>query len=145
VPIRRISKHLKEQNWFAIWLDLIIVFLAVFIGLQADNWNEERLAKLNAKIYYARLIDDLRAEEVTRLSRITYYEQTLAHGNAALQSLNQSERVLGEKFLVGCTDSESASELLPGIAKFERNSTRTDALPSKHQTLHASFCSKFRA
>jgi hypothetical protein len=100
VPIRRISKHLKEQNWFAVWLDLIIVFLAVFIGLQADNWNEERLAKLNAKIYYARLIDDLRAEEITRLSRITYYEQTLAHGNAALQSLNQSERVLGEKFLV---------------------------------------------
>ena len=38
--------HVKEQNWFAVWLDLIIVFLAVFIGLQADNWNEELLAEL---------------------------------------------------------------------------------------------------
>jgi len=100
MPIRRISKHLKEQDWFAVWLDLIIVFLAVFIGLQADNWNEERLAKSNAKIYYARLIDDLRAEEITRLSRITYYEQTLAHGEAALHALNQSAPVMGEEFLV---------------------------------------------
>ena len=100
MPLQRISKHVKEQNWFAVWLDLTIVFLAVFIGLQADNWNEERLAKSNAKIYYARLIDDLGAEETTRLSRITYYEQTLAHGEAALQALSQRERVLGEKFLI---------------------------------------------
>ena len=98
--LKRFTQHVSEQNWLAVWLDLAIVFLAVFVGLQADNWNEERIARLNAKVYYARLIDDLRAEEVTRLARIDYYQTTLAHGKAALQSLGQPEHMLDEEFLV---------------------------------------------
>ena len=134
MPIRRISKHVKDQNWFAVWLDLIIVFLAVFIGLQADNWNEGRLAKSNAKIYYARLIDDLRAEEITRLSRITYYEQTLAHGNAALQSLNQSERVLGEKFLVDLYQVSQIWNYTPQRATYDELLSMgiANAIPNVH-------------
>ena len=60
--LRRFMQHVREQNWFAVWLELFILFLAVFVGLQADNWNEERIAKKNAKIYYERLIADLEAE-----------------------------------------------------------------------------------
>jgi hypothetical protein len=74
--------------------------LAVFVGLQADTWNEKRIARSNAKIYYARLIDDLRAEEGTRLSRITYYQQTLEHGESALQALRRPKDSLGEQFLI---------------------------------------------
>ena len=42
--LSRLKKHMTEQNWFAVWLELFILFLAVFVGLQADNWNEERIA-----------------------------------------------------------------------------------------------------
>jgi len=83
-----------------VWLDLGIVFLAVFVGLQADTWNEERVARSTAKVYYARLIGDLRVEETTRLARIDYYQTTLANGNAALQALGEPERKLGEQFLI---------------------------------------------
>ena len=51
--VRRISRHVKEQNWFAVGLDVATVFVGVFIGLQADNWNESRITKAEAKIYYA--------------------------------------------------------------------------------------------
>jgi hypothetical protein len=61
VQLLRISRHYKEQNWFAVSLELFIVFLAVFIGLQADNWNQERIAKETATTYYSRLIEDMRA------------------------------------------------------------------------------------
>lgn len=98
--VRRISKHVKEQNWFAVGLDVAIVFVGVFIGLQADTWNETRINKSEAKTYYARLIEDLRAEESTRLGQIAYYQRTKQHGEAALRSLQQADTLLGEQFLI---------------------------------------------
>lgn len=37
---RRVSKHVKEQNWFAVAIDFFIVVVGVFIGIQVANWNE---------------------------------------------------------------------------------------------------------
>ena len=97
----RLKKHISQQNWFAVCLDLLIVFLAVFVGLQADNWNQDRVAKSNAKIYYARLVEDLQAEEATRLSRAAYYEQALKYGESALETLGQSGAKDHEQLLIG--------------------------------------------
>lgn len=98
--VRRISKHVKEQNWFAVWLDLAMVVLGVFIGLQVHNWNEARIAQQTGRDYYARLVEDLRAEESTRVARIAYYQLTKQHGLAALSALEQADETLGEQFLV---------------------------------------------
>ena len=40
--LRRITSHLKDQNWFAVCLDLSIV-VGVFIGIQVANWNIQML------------------------------------------------------------------------------------------------------
>ena len=40
--LRRITEHVKTQNWFAIGLDFVIVVVGVFIGIQVSNWNEAR-------------------------------------------------------------------------------------------------------
>ncbi|MEN7341740.1 MAG: hypothetical protein AAAFM81_02310 [Pseudomonadota bacterium] len=40
--LRSITKHLKEQNWTAVGIDLVIVVVGVFIGIQVSNWNTER-------------------------------------------------------------------------------------------------------
>jgi hypothetical protein len=37
--LRRITKHAKDQNWFAVALDFFIVVVGVFIGIQVSNWN----------------------------------------------------------------------------------------------------------
>ena len=117
--LRRLNKHISEQNWFAVWLDLLIVFLAVFVGLQADNWNQDRVAESNAKIYYARLIEDLRAEEITRLSRIAYYQQALRHGESALQALNQSEIKDNEQLLIDLYQATQLWNYAPQRATYD--------------------------
>jgi hypothetical protein len=35
-----VTKHVKEQNWFAVFVDFLIVVVGVFIGIQVANWNE---------------------------------------------------------------------------------------------------------
>jgi hypothetical protein len=40
--LRRITEHVKAQNWVAVVLDFAIVVVGVFVGLQVSNWNEAR-------------------------------------------------------------------------------------------------------
>lgn len=40
--LRSISKHVSDQNWFAVALDFFIVVAGVFIGIQLGNWNDMR-------------------------------------------------------------------------------------------------------
>jgi hypothetical protein len=35
---RRISAHLRGENWFAVVLDLVVVVVGLFFGLQIDTW-----------------------------------------------------------------------------------------------------------
>lgn len=39
--LRRITHHVRDQNWFAVGLDFLIVVVGVFIGIQVANWNQE--------------------------------------------------------------------------------------------------------
>ncbi len=39
--LRRITQHVKDQNWFAVFVDFLIVVVGVFIGIQVANWNEQ--------------------------------------------------------------------------------------------------------
>lgn len=40
--LRRISQHVKAQNWFAVVLDFVIVVVGILIAFQISNWNESR-------------------------------------------------------------------------------------------------------
>lgn len=40
--LRRITEHVKTQNWTAVGLDFAIVVVGVFVGLQVSTWNEAR-------------------------------------------------------------------------------------------------------
>ncbi|HNP35507.1 MAG TPA: hypothetical protein PKK10_06615 [Woeseiaceae bacterium] len=41
--LRRLAENLRAQNWAAVLSELLIVIAGVYIGLQANTWNEERL------------------------------------------------------------------------------------------------------
>jgi hypothetical protein len=44
--LRKISQHVKAQDWFAVVLDFIIVILGILIAFQITNWNEARQSKV---------------------------------------------------------------------------------------------------
>lgn len=41
--LRRLAENLRAQNWAAVISELLIIIIGVFIGLQANTWNEDRL------------------------------------------------------------------------------------------------------
>jgi hypothetical protein len=51
----RLAANLKQQNWTAIWIELVLLVAGVFIGIQVSNWNEERKVNLKAAFFSERL------------------------------------------------------------------------------------------
>jgi hypothetical protein len=43
--LSRFLAHLKQQHWTGAFIELVIVVLGVFIGLQVQDWNTVRIAR----------------------------------------------------------------------------------------------------
>ena len=57
--LRRISKHVKDQNWFAVAIDFFIVVVGILIAFQITNWSEGRNDGQLRMSYLERLETDL--------------------------------------------------------------------------------------
>jgi hypothetical protein len=60
--LRRVMKHVRDQNWLAVGIDFLIVVTGVFIGIQVANWNAERMERFQEIEYVQRLAEDLRQD-----------------------------------------------------------------------------------
>ncbi len=58
--LQNISKNLRSQNWVGVTIELMIVALGVFMGLQVQEWNEERKELIEENQLYERLYDETR-------------------------------------------------------------------------------------
>lgn len=59
--LRSVMKHVRDQNWIAVFLDFLIVVLGIFVGLQVTDWNEQRQAKAREHAWLIQLSEDLDA------------------------------------------------------------------------------------
>lgn len=92
--LRRITQHVKDQNWFAVFVDFLIVVVGVFIGIQVANWNEQR----GDQAEYVRALERLDAEIKT--NRITI-SQVDAEVVRSLQNVGDALDTL-----LSCLDSD---------------------------------------
>lgn len=83
--LRSVIQHVKKQEWTAIWIDLVIVVVGVFIGIQVANWNEARLEQQRAQGFLERLSGDLEQELVSIDKRLAYVGNSIAYGEKALE------------------------------------------------------------
>tara|TARA_R110002153_G_scaffold32537_2_gene98423 strand:- start:13533 stop:14306 length:774 start_codon:yes stop_codon:yes gene_type:complete len=90
--LRRITKHVREQNWFAIWLDFFIVVIGVFIGIQVSNWNASLSQKERAHSYLERLESDLASDLEIINNRQKFYSNVILYGNQALAYAEAEEQ-----------------------------------------------------
>ena len=82
--LRRITEHVKDQNWFAIGIDFAIVVVGVFIGIQVSNWNE----RLGFEKREEALMRELRNEMVQNIADVE------TKGDAFLIGAASARRVL---------------------------------------------------
>jgi len=86
--LRRITKHVTDQNWFAVFIDFLIVVVGVFIGIQVANWNEERIERSLEREYLEQLHDDF-VKSIKGQSRdVSFLNRQLSDYEIILNSLD---------------------------------------------------------
>jgi len=98
--LRSVTKHVENQNWFAVFLDLVIVVFGVFIGIQVSNWNQNLENQQIANRYLERLTDDLQYEKESYQNTASYFKTVLSYANSALKAYHQPTNQLSVDFLI---------------------------------------------
>lgn len=89
--LRRVIKHVKNLEWTAIWIDLVVVVVGVFIGIQAQQWNTERGERRLERVYLERILSDINLSIETNELNITRLEG-ISNGQAlVVESLRRCE------------------------------------------------------
>ena len=86
--LRSVTKHVKDQNWFAVFIDFFIVVIGVFIGIQVANWNESRQNLDKEQFYIERLSEEL----TVTIERLEGGFQTFLNSVNAVQLLLEARK-----------------------------------------------------
>jgi hypothetical protein len=89
--LRSITQHFKDQNWFAIGLDFLIVVFGVFAGLQVNDWNTERQNLLLERDYVERIFVDMEKSVEDRTSDAQWDEERQRTQQIVLSALRSGE------------------------------------------------------
>ncbi len=111
--LRRITRHVKEQNWFAVGIDFVIVVIGVFIGLQVANWNEARVTAQSDAARTAALLDDLVAIKTSIVAEEEIFLRTHAGWVRVFRALEACEPIeQDEEIAIAFARFQSSSNLL---------------------------------
>lgn len=98
--LRRIAANFRRQDWTAVAIELVVVVLGVFIGVQASNWHENLATQRKAAIFTQRLKADLRAEAWNYEMQIGYYGQVQDNAQRAVDALSGHTPLTDDALLV---------------------------------------------
>ncbi len=110
--LRRIVDDLKQQHWTAVFIELVIVVLGVFLGIQVSNWNQQRATDQQAAIFTAHLKADMREEDWGYQFLIAYNREVLASANLAVSALDGTAPLADEVLLVSAYRATQYKERL---------------------------------
>jgi len=90
--LRRVTKHVKDQNWFAVLLDFLIVVAGVFVGIQVSNWNQTRTDHNRANDYLERISTNLETDVQTYNDRMDFWNKVTDYGLVSLHYAETREQ-----------------------------------------------------
>ena len=97
---KRAAARLRAQDWVAITIELGIVIIGVFIGIQVSNWNQARLERRETRQMLVRLKPELEYLLKNSASARAYYRITRGYADTALAGWRGDPRVSDRDFVI---------------------------------------------
>lgn len=89
--IQRLGRSIRRQDWTAVSVELLVVVVGIFLGLQVNAWNEDREARADERLYLERLHDELVIATAELAGRQDQLDRWIQRCVAALEALNAGE------------------------------------------------------
>ena len=110
--IKRLAVGIKNQDWFVVTVEIMIVVIGIFIGLQVDDWNQSRKENVQSELFLKQLNMDIESELLSIKGAIGVHEAHITNGKLAVRFL-EGEDIFNEYQV----KIESALELIHHIPK----------------------------
>ncbi len=94
--LRRFMQHVKEQNWFAVGLDVIVVIVGIFLGMQVTEWQAQRNNEHEAQLYLHNLKQNLLEDIQSHERRIESMDALLDEISTLSEELSDTSNDLNE-------------------------------------------------
>ena len=146
--LRRIIQHVRQQEWTAIVIDLFVVVVGVYIGIQAQTWNAARENREIERQYLHSLHDQIsnmiaenesrvqaNRDRLTELSEVAEYLGTVGE-NTNLE-MRHCSSISSSHIYVGRISVPSTIEELISTGRLQliKNSLVRSAIVSYSQTI----------
>ena len=89
--LRSLTKHVRDQNWFAVALDFVIVVVGILIAFQITSWNEGRVEQRLERQYLERLRDDLTRSKIAAIESIDTVQKQIDNQGVMVKALQACE------------------------------------------------------
>jgi len=101
--LQRIATVVREQHWGSLTIEFAVVVLGIFLGLQADDWNESRRERVTEAAYLQELAEDFRLNLQSLHDRASALDASIAGmitllEQSSLPTPSLSSRDLNESF-----------------------------------------------
>ncbi len=106
--LRRISAHVRGENWFAVVLDLLVVVVGLFLGLQIDTWWEGQKEARIESTYLQEIREDFElnksslheqisdVEQIIRSMIVLHEQSTLVESSLSIAELNENFSLIND-------------------------------------------------
>lgn len=91
----KLALRLREYDWMAAVIELVIVVVGILIALQVSNWNQDRVDHARADGYYRRLHAELVADQHDIDNTLVFWNEVSDYGAAAIANGESGRRVDG--------------------------------------------------
>lgn len=95
--LRRVISHVRQQEWTAIGIDLVIVVVGVFIGIQVANWNTTEIERRETREALQRLEVDLRLSVTQTQYGIEFITENARYSDLVFERLAACDLPEGDR------------------------------------------------
>lgn len=119
--LRRVIEHVRNQQWTAVGIDLVITIVGVFIGIQVANWNEARVEQERAHAYLERIQSDLQADLANYDNRLKFWNDVSTYGRRCLDYIETGDRkgASAWQVLLACQQGSQLAEYFTTSATYD--------------------------
>jgi hypothetical protein len=86
--LKRIAKGIKEQDWFVVMIEVMIVVVVIFIGLQVDDFTQSKKNNIQSNLFLQQLNLDIESDILSIKGAIEGHEWHIKNGKIAMRFLD---------------------------------------------------------
>ena len=94
----KLIKRVREHDWLAALIELVIVVVGILLALQVSNWNQDRTDRARGEGYARRLHAELLSDGASMDEAMQFWQQVDTYGAAAMEHSEHGTLVGGNRW-----------------------------------------------